>query len=171
VVLSFCLTGCTGSSAISGLGKGVVLHESDFPLVAVALGDRQAFKEFAKADHVGVDTSGHYNLATNRMVMVDLTGTNAAQSGRATNIAEIARVLATPEAERTVATVIHEATLHILFNCRMLPCFGDHPHWFTAGMATYLETPDLRAATGWNIVGVINPVHLANFRQYLQRRL
>ena len=69
---------------------------------------------------------------------------------------------------RTVATIIHEATHQIAFNCGLHTRLSDCPLWFSEGIAEYFETPDLRSAKGWRGIGKdVNPPRFEQFRRYL----
>ncbi len=48
-------------------------------------------------------------------------------------------MLARPEAEQSVATVIHEATHQIAFNSGLQTRFADIPLWVSEGLAVYLR--------------------------------
>jgi hypothetical protein len=153
--------------------KGFDLHEPEFPLVALVFADADSYAAYAGKE-LGDSASaiiGYYNFATNRMTMYDLTGIQALRhrGDRRSNPNEINQMLARPEAERTVATVIHEATHQIAFNCGLQTRYADIPLWFSEGIAIYFETPDLSSSKGWRSIGEVNQVRLAGFRQYLQK--
>ena len=78
--------------------------------------------------------------------------------------------MAQPDAERTVATIVHEATHQIAFNCGLNARYSDCPLWFSEGMAVFFETPDLASPKGWRNVGGVNRPRLVQFRDYLGRR-
>jgi hypothetical protein len=157
--------------------RGFEPGEPEFPLVAIVFADKQMYAKFSQKDLGDAAESivGYFNLETNRMVMCDLTGTaaagpRAAGSARLGTTAQINQVLAAPEAALTVATIVHEATHQIAFNCglhaRLSPC----PFWFSEGVAMYFETPDLHSTKGWAGVGAVNRPRLAQFRAYLPGR-
>jgi hypothetical protein len=154
--------------------KGFELHDPQFPLVALVFADRESYIRYARKELGDAAESiiGYYNLRSNRMTMYDLTGVQALRrpSDRRGSPAEINQMLARPEAERTVATVIHEATHQIAFNCGLQTRYADIPLWVSEGIAVYFETPDLRSARGWRTIGAVNAPRLAQFRQYLSRR-
>ncbi|MHB1035582.1 MAG: DUF1570 domain-containing protein [Pirellulales bacterium] len=153
--------------------KGFKLHDPEFPLVAVVFADPESYQQYSKGElgDAGASIIGYYSLETNRITMYDLTGVAAAGRGsRRGTAAQINQVLAQPEAERTVATIIHEATHQIAFNCGLNTRYADVPLWVTEGVAMYFETPDLGSAKGWRTIGAVNRVRLARFRDYLSRR-
>lgn len=147
--------------------RGMILREPEFPLVAIIFADQKQYAAFAARD-AGFDTTkalGYYAIASNRMVLYDQT----AGSGKpARTQAEIQRRLAA--IPYNIATVVHEATHQIAFNCGMHVRFADNPLWLTEGMAMYFETPDLQSRTGWTSMGLINPPRLKRFRGNLGRR-
>jgi hypothetical protein len=153
--------------------KGFALKAADWPLVAIVFADQRSYESFAR-EELG-DTVraiiGYFSLRTNRITMFDLTGVaGLGRGGRGGTTAQINRILAQPEAERTVATVVHEATHQIAFNCGLHTRYSDCPLWFSEGIALYFETPDLAAAKGWSTVGAVNSPRLARFHDYAGRR-
>ncbi|HEY4311378.1 MAG TPA: DUF1570 domain-containing protein, partial [Pirellulales bacterium] len=115
---------------------------------------------------------GYYSLATNRMTMYDLTGIESlrAPGDRRGSPAQINLMLSRPDAERTVATVIHEATHQIAYNCGLQTRYADIPLWISEGIAVYFESPDLSKPKGSRNIGSINQSRLAAFAEYAERR-
>ena len=155
--------------------RGFKLVEPEFPLVAVVFADRHSYSTYAAPDlgDAAASIIGYYSLRTNRMNTYDLTGTESLskfRKGHGSTAAEINQILAQPEAERTVATIVHEATHQIAFNCGLHNRYSDCPRLFSEGIAMYFETPDLRHSRGWGNIGNVNRVRLADFRTYLKRR-
>jgi uncharacterized protein DUF1570 len=154
--------------------RGFELKKPEFPLVALVFADKNSYATHAQKE-LGQGASsiiGYYSLATNRMTMFDLTGIEAFRrpGDRRTTAAQINEMLNRPEAEMTVATVVHEATHQIAFNCGLQTRYSDVPLWLSEGLAVYFETPDLGSATGWRSIGNVNRVRLTIFRDYLTRR-
>ena len=154
--------------------RGLKLHEPEFPLVSLVFKDKISYEAYA-ASELGEATRsiiGYYSLRTNRVTMYDLTGLDALRtsSARPLTLTEINRSLARPETERTVATIIHEATHQIAFNCGLHHRFADIPLWVSEGIAMYFETPDLKSSRGWRNIGGVNRVRLNEFRTYLADR-
>jgi hypothetical protein len=154
--------------------QGFELRTPEFPLVAIVFADEESYGRFAQSEVGEASKSiiGYYSLATNRMTMYDLTGVQSlrAAGDRRGSLAEINQMLARPDAERMVATVIHEATHQIAFNCGLQTRYADIPLWISEGIAVYFETPDLSSKKGWGSIHSINLVRLTAFRDYLQRR-
>jgi hypothetical protein len=154
--------------------KDFELREPQFPLVALVFADRESYAAYARGELGDAVESiiGYYNLKSNRMTMYDLTGIQALRrpGDRRGSAAEINQMLARPDAERTVATIIHEATHQIAFNCGLQTRYADIPLWVSEGIAVYFETPDLSSARGWRTIGSVNAPRLAQFRQYLGKR-
>jgi hypothetical protein len=154
--------------------KGLELREPEFPLVAVVFADRAAYLKYAESDlgaTAGV-IDAYYNLQNNRVAMYDLTGVESLRlPGSSRNsAAQINRMLAQPQAETTVANIIHEATHQIAFNCGLQTRLADIPLWVSEGLAVYFETPDLQSAKGWRTIGAVNRPRLERFREYLSSR-
>lgn len=139
-----------------------------FPLVAIVFQKQTQFAEFATAD-AGADVAevpGYFSIPTNRIVLRDLTQTANGQSARTAG--EIEQRL--ESALYNVATMVHEATHQIAFNCGLHTRLADNPLWMTEGMATYFETPDIRSKSGWKTAGQINRARLRRFKEFLTAR-
>ena len=151
--------------------KGFELSEPEFPLVAVVFADKASYVKYSEkalGDAAG-SIVGYFNLATNRMLMYDLTETSS-RSVRMGTTAQINQILSGADASRTVSTIVHEATHQIAFNSGLHARYSDCPLWFSEGIAMYFETPDLHSSKGWAGVGAVNRSRLAQFHQYLAGR-
>ena len=151
--------------------SGAVLHEPRFPLVAVVFDSQESYALHARRE-IGDATAsiiGYYSMATNRMTMYDLTGVEQAAGGRSSPD-RINQILSQPGAERTVATIVHEATHHSAFNSGLQVRFTEMPFWVSEGIAIFFETPDLRSSKGWSGIGSVNFVNNSAFRHYLGTR-
>lgn len=153
--------------------RGFELQSPEFPLTAIIFADKAAYTEFAKGE-LGESVQaiiGYFSLRTNRITMFDLTGTVSANRGsRGASAAQISRILSHPDSERNVATIVHEATHQIAFNCGLHTRYSDCPLWFSEGIALYFETPDLTSAKGWSTIGGVNRPRLQRFQEYAARR-
>jgi len=151
--------------------RGFTPTEPEHPLVAFVFADRASYARYARVElNDAVDSIiGYYSLRTNRMTMYDLTGTAGTSADRG-SAAQIARTLAQPDAAKTVATIVHEATHQIAFNCGLHRRYADIPLWVSEGMAVYFETPDLDGGKGWRTIGKINRARLLSFAAYARRR-
>jgi hypothetical protein len=136
------------------------LVEPEFPLVAVVFGDDASYRAYAKTENAA-GVVGYYSLLTNRVTMFDLTG------GAAASINEM---LSRREAAANVATIVHEATHQLAFNCGLHQRLADIPLWLSEGMAVYFETPDLSSGQGWRTIGAVHPGRLHRFREYAPAR-
>ncbi len=154
--------------------KGFQLSEPEFPLVAVVFADKPAYVAFSRSEagEAAESIIGYYSLRTNRMVTYDLTGAESynRHSRRRITAAQINRILSRPDALRTVATIVHEATHQIAYNCGLHARYSDCPRWVSEGIALYFETPDLASAKGWRNIEAVNRVRLARFQSYLRGR-
>jgi hypothetical protein len=147
------------------------LTDPDWPLVAIVFDSRQAYSAFAKSELQATGSiTGYYSLTTNRVSMYDLTGADGRLFPQRNAQARIRQILSRPEAERTVATIVHEATHQLAFNCGLHTRFADIPLWVSEGLAIYFESPDLKNAAGWRSIGRINRVRNIEFREYLRFR-
>jgi hypothetical protein len=154
--------------------KGFTIKEPEFPLVALVFADRDSYAKYAQAElgPAVKDIIGYYNLRSNRMTTYDLTGIQAFRrpGDRRGTSAQINEMLGRPDAERTVATIIHEATHQIAFNCGLQTRYADIPLWVSEGIAVYFETPDLSSAKGWRNIGGVNQSRLDTFNDYVHKR-
>ena len=154
--------------------KGFQMQEPRFPLVAIVFADRASYLNYARAE-LGDSAEAivaYYNMQNNRIAMYDLTGVESLRlpGGGRSSAAQINRMLAQPQAEATVATIIHEATHQIAFNSGLQTRFADIPLWVSEGLAVYFETPDLQSAKGWRNIGAVNRPRLDRFREYQSSR-
>ncbi len=148
--------------------KGFKLREPEFPLVAIVFADRDSYLRYA-APTLGDAAKtmvGYYNLLDNRMALYDLTGVGR----QVHSSAQINQLLARPGALHQVATIVHEATHQIAYNCGLHTRFSDCPLWFAEGIAVFFETPDLSSKRGWRGMGEINRPRLVQFQRYLRSR-
>ncbi len=156
--------------------RGLAVAKPEFPLVAIVFAERKSYEEFSRPElgEAAPSIVAYYSLMTNRMTMYDLTGleqfASAGATGARLGASQINQLLARPEAERTVATIIHEATHQMAFNCGLHQRLSDCPLWVSEGIAIYFETPDLTSTKGWRSIGAINRPRLAQFYTYLKNR-
>lgn len=153
--------------------RGFEVVTPPMPLVALVFDSRQSFAHYGSKE-LGEATSsiiGYFSLTTNRVTMYDLTGADALRGGsRGGSTEHINRLLSRPEAERTVATIVHEATHQLAYNCGLHVRYADIPLWLSEGVAIYFETPDLRSSKGWAGIDGVNQVRLSDFRRYARTR-
>jgi hypothetical protein len=154
--------------------RGFELHDPEFPLVALVFDTQASYLEYSRRDLGTPATNmiGYYNLQTNRVTMYDLTGVdNLRQNGRrTTTAAHVNQILSQPQAERTVATIVHEATHQLAYNSGLQTRLADNPFWVSEGIAVYFETPDLKSSRGWRNIGAVNRFNLFQFRKSLRTR-
>ncbi|TWU19622.1 DUF1570 domain-containing protein [Allorhodopirellula heiligendammensis] len=127
----------------------VDLEVPKYPLVAVVLRDRDEFVKHASAEigDTAANVIGYYHLASNQMTTYRV-----------------------PNIERNIATIIHEATHQLAYNCGLQTRFADNPMWVSEGLAMFFESPDLSNPRGWRGVGRINQVNLMRWRKYQSSR-
>ncbi|MEX2285971.1 MAG: DUF1570 domain-containing protein, partial [Planctomycetaceae bacterium] len=144
------------------------IHAPEMPLVAIVFADQPSFSRYATKDvgPANANAKGYYSTRTNRIVLYDLR--SELNGRRGNSAADIDEQL---EASLSnVATVVHEATHQIAFNCGLHTRYADNPLWLTEGMATYFETPDMRNRSGWKTLGKLNPARMRAFREFVGRR-
>ncbi len=153
---------------------GLPLKQPEFPLVALVFDTKQSYVQYAERE-IGSASGvmfGYYNMQTNRVTMYDLTGVDTLRKGRrgGSTASHINQILSQPAAERTVATIVHEATHQLAYNTGLETRYAGNPLWVSEGIAVYFETPDLDSARGWRSIGAVNRLHLDHFRAMLERR-
>jgi hypothetical protein len=147
---------------------GLELRDPELPLVALVFKDQATYARYSRPE-LGDATEaviGYYSMRTNRVTMYDLTGLEKVAGGRS-DPSWINQILSQPEATKTVATIIHEATHQLACNCGLQERFADIPLWVSEGLAVYFETPDLKSSRGWRTIGSVSRGRLLTFRRYL----
>ncbi|MEO1616888.1 MAG: DUF1570 domain-containing protein [Planctomycetota bacterium] len=121
------------------------LPEPRFPLVALVFADHNDFLKHAGAEIGSTAESviGYYHLSSNRMTTFKV-----------------------PNLERNVATIIHEATHQLAYNCGLQKRFADNPMWVSEGLAMFFESPDFKSNSRWHGIGRVNQVNLKRWREY-----
>ncbi len=155
-------------------GKGYKLAEPRFPLVAVVFSNQASYLTYAERE-IGESAKamiGYYNMKTNRMVTYDLTGVDGlVPSGTRIASDQVVRhILSQPQAERTVATIIHEAVHQLAYNSGLQVRLAANPLWLSEGIAMFFETPDPNSPKGWGAIGRVNPHNMRLFAQSLPQR-
>lgn len=153
--------------------RGAEVDFPERPLPVLIFADQASYLQHARAElgPGAANVIGYYSMATNRIVMYDLTGAQAVarEYSNRGSMRDISLLLAEPEAEPLVATVVHEATHQISFNCGLQTRFGANPLWMSEGLAMYFETPDLSTSRSWSGIGNVNfqrwDRYLANERE------
>lgn len=155
--------------------RGFPLREPEQRLVALVFDHRHSFQEYAEPElgEAAASMIGYYNMRTNRVTMYDLTGIDGLRvrrGRRGTTGAHINHILSQPAAERTVATIVHEATHQLAYNSGLQTRYADNPTWVSEGIAVFFETPDLGSSGGWRSIGGIHPRYLHTFLRSLATR-
>ncbi|QDU58667.1 DUF1570 domain-containing protein [Aeoliella mucimassa] len=149
--------------------QGFEVREPEFPLVVIIYATADQYREASREELGSAAGSviGYYNMLSNHVTMYDLTGAEAMRgddAGRG-SLKEINRMLTQPAAVPLVATVVHEATHQIAFNCGLQERLAEMPLWLVEGMAVYFEAPDLSSSRGWRGIGKVNYPRLRTFKQ------
>lgn len=151
--------------------QGLELHDPEFPMVVIAFADKSTYEAASRGDLGDAvrNIVGYYNLKTNRVYTYDLTGAQSTGGQTANNrrgsLREINQMLSQRAAVPLVATIVHEATHQIAFNCGLQTRLSDIPLWLCEGMAVYFEAPDLASSRGWRGIGRVNYPRFNTFRR------
>jgi hypothetical protein len=140
--------------------KGLKLQKPRFPLIALIFESKDDYVAYASNDFAGSEgTYGYYHQARNRLASYDLTGVEGVlpPGVKVNRDALLNTIQSRPEAERTMATIFHEATHQMAFNCGLQTRLGDNPLWLSEGIATYFEVPK-----GIGKLNTYNYMNLAN---------
>jgi Protein of unknown function (DUF1570) len=151
----------------------IKLDPPRFPLVAVVFKSKESYMAYAERE-IGATAGsliGYYNPQTNRMITYDMTGIARLEPyGKKITTTELTRLVGQqPGAERTVATIVHEAVHQLSYNTGLQKRFADNPVWVSEGLALFFESPDGRGI-GWGSIGRLNHFNLDTFRKFRQNR-
>lgn len=154
--------------------RGIELTDPELPLVAIVFDGKSSYLKHVKPElgEAAASIVGFYSPMSNRVSMYDLTGVEELRSGpdRNRSTAHINQVLSQPAAGANVATIVHEATHQLAYNCGLQTRLADNPLWVSEGLAVYFETPDMKNSKGWGSIGALNRNRLIQFRNYLTKR-
>lgn len=152
--------------------RGFELKPPEAPLVAVVFENKESYARYA-APELGDAGSiiGYYSLKSNRVAMYDLSEHESRIPDDAKALQRINNFfLSRPDSERTIATIIHEATHQLVLNSGLQERYAPIPLWNSEGLAVYFETPDLKNNKGWGRIGYLNHLRLLQFRDYVDKR-
>ena len=148
---------------------GLNLEPPEFPLVVNVFVDNRGYLQQAERDKLdGAESMiGYYHLHTNQTVSFDLSGAQLAvgPNQRLNKNALIRMILSRPQAERNVATIVHEAVHQLSYNSGLQVRLADNPLWLSEGIALFFESPDLSSSRGWSGIGKVNRYQLAIFKR------
>lgn len=147
--------------------RGMKLKQPAQPLVALVFDSQASFADYAQAElgPAAKSVIGYYSMHSNYVVMFDLTGgATEGNARRSLGIQQINRLLARPDFQWSLATIVHEATHQLSFSTGLQKRFADVPLWFSEGLAIYFETPDVSSSRGWRGIGEISAPRLARFQ-------
>ncbi|HEX6961931.1 MAG TPA: DUF1570 domain-containing protein [Lacipirellula sp.] len=147
--------------------QGCDVKAPEQPLVVLVFADQASYARYSR-DELGAalgNVIGYYSPNTNTTVMYDLTGMQAVRraGGGRGSLHDITELLSRPQAEPLVATIVHEATHQISFNCGLQARMVSNPLWLSEGLAAYFETPDLTSSRSWSGIGNVNYARFDRF--------
>ena len=139
------------------------LDEPAGHLPVVVFSNRRQYSEYLQKElgsGVG-EMVAYYNLLNNRVAMYDMTGLGEA------NPRDIQAFVSRPSSYSMVATIVHEGTHQLVFNCGIQKRLADTPLWVNEGLAMYFETPDVNSRTGWKAIGKVNQPRLNQLQRLI----
>lgn len=154
--------------------RGLQLHDPELPLVAMVFDSKVSYLRQVRGElgESAESIVGFYSPVTNRINMYDLTGLEGLKSTgqRLSTATLVNQILSQPAAAPMVATIVHEATHQLAYNCGLQTRLADNPVWVSEGLAVYFETPDLKSPKVWTGIGNVNRNRLLQFRRSLGNR-
>jgi hypothetical protein len=136
--------------------RGFKLAQPQYPLVAIVFRDQGDYRRHVAAggSPPHANTLGHYDPASNRVLLFDITdGVSGADWSENAN------------------TIIHEATHQTAFNVGVHQRFADVPRWVGEGLATMFEARGVwNRAFDQSQTDRINQGRLNDFRAYAATR-
>ncbi len=148
--------------------RGCRVSAPKAPLAVLIFNNKASYINHAKEElgRAAGNAIGYYSFKTNRIVMYDLTGSQAVRREMTNrgSLKDISALLNNPKALPLVATIIHEATHQIAFNCGLQTRYVDNPIWLSEGLAVYFETPDLSSNRSWSGTDKVNYDRWDRFR-------
>ncbi|MFM8252184.1 MAG: DUF1570 domain-containing protein [Planctomycetota bacterium] len=154
--------------------RGLPLHDPELPLVAMVFDSKFSYLRHVREELGDAAESivGFYSPLSNRMNMYDLTGLEGLKltGQRISTAALVNQILSQPAAAPMVATIVHEATHQLAYNCGLQTRLADNPVWVSEGLAVFFETPDLKSPKVWTGIGNVNHHRLVQFRRSLNSR-
>ncbi len=148
--------------------QGLDVKPPEHPLVVLVFANQATYAQYSREELGGAvgNVIGYYSPNSNKTVMYDLTGMQAVrrEGGSRGSLHDISELLSQPQAEPLVATIVHEATHQISFNCGLQTRLVANPLWLTEGLACYFETPDLNSSRSWSGIGNVN---YSRFERYV----
>lgn len=131
--------------------RGFRLSRPQFPLVAVIFSSEREYAQYVResGETLQPNTLGHYDPATNRVLMYDRVTTSDRDWGTTAN------------------TIVHEATHQTAYNVGIHSRAAENPTWVVEGLATMFEARGVYQSEASDTVRQrINHGRLDDFRYY-----
>jgi hypothetical protein len=149
--------------------RGLQLRDPELPLIAMVFDSKISYLRHVREELGDSAESivGFYSPLSNRINMYDLTGLEGLKltGQRLSTAALVNQILSQPAAAPMVATIVHEATHQLAYNCGLQTRLADNPVWVSEGLAVFFETPDLKSPKVWTGIGNVNHNRLVQFRR------
>jgi uncharacterized protein DUF1570 len=129
--------------------RGIPVHETEFPLVAVIFATERDFRAHKQVEP---EVQAYYEFFTNRIFFYQ-------QSDQDRENPKVSAL-------RKPQTVAHEGAHQILSNIGVQPRLSAWPLWLIEGLAEYCATPThKKKGVAWDRPGMINALHMATLRE------
>jgi hypothetical protein len=149
----------------------------------VAVFDSQVGFEAYLGQPMPSSVTGVYNIATNHLVVYDLSQNKGLVASRNKAIKDslgfrgdrdrlryletIHRAMSEWSKDGSLSTAMHETAHQLAFNSGLQNRYGDIPVWLCEGLACYCEATD---QGGWQGIGEPNPARIATLAATLKRK-
>lgn len=148
---------------------GLEPHEPLGPLPILILASREEYVAFATRDASATvaQTRAYYSMRTNRMVLHDPLAESIAPQEELGPREVDRRMAALPH---SIATLLHEATHQLAYNCGLHRRYADNPMWLTEGLAMCVEPSDVSRYSVELRLTRPNAERLVDFKTYVRQR-
>lgn len=139
------------------------------PLPILILASRDEYVAFATQDASAdvANTRAYYSMRTNRMVLHDPLAEPSAVRVNLSARDVDRRMAALPQ---HTATLLHEATHQLAYNCGLHQRYADNPMWLTEGLAMCVEPSDVDRHSVELRLTRPNAERLVDFKTYARQR-
>ncbi len=148
---------------------GLEPHEPTGPLPILILASREEYVAFATRDASAAvaQTRAYYSMRTNRMVLHDPLAEAVSPQEELGPRDVDRRMAALPH---SIATLLHEATHQLAYNCGLHRRYADNPMWLTEGLAMCVEPSDVSRYSVELRLTRPNAERLVDFKTYVRQR-
>ncbi len=130
-------------------GRGLEVHDPEFPLVVLMFSNRDEFDRYSKRPP-GV--AAYYNLVSNQIVLYA--------------DADLAKVSLELAMKSSISTIAHEGVHQILFNIGAAQRLARWPLWIAEGLAEYFAPTETGKRVRWKGLGLVHDLRMYELVQH-----